>query len=73
MGNKMFNEFEKVHEIIVGAEYKAVHASTALGGLSIEAFQKEDDAILRVVSVADNNKVDIYQQRRKTPSFRAGI
>lgn len=69
MSNEMFNDFGKVNEIIEGADYRAVRASVALGGLSIEAFQKEDDVILRVVSAEDNNKVDVYYARITEDEF----
>lgn len=69
METEMFKEFEKVQEIIEKADYKAVHSGIALGGLSIEAFQKEDDCILRVVSVDDNNHVDVVYARITEEDF----
>lgn len=52
-------DFGKVSEIVECPDYQAVCARTALGGMTIEAFQKGSDAILCVV-VSDGGHVSVY-------------
>jgi hypothetical protein len=69
MKPKMFEDFEEMHEIIEKAEYKAVHAGALLGGLSIEAFQKGDDCILRVITIDENNDIGMCYARITEDDF----